>query len=109
MRTPAALIALALAVGGCGSVTDRAPRAAERQAQDTVPCQVFPDDNWWHADISDLPRHARSKQWLARMSTEVDLHPDFGSSYGDGPNYGLPVTVVKHGHPRVKVRFQYAD
>ena len=71
-------------------------------------CTAFPADNYWHADISDLPRHARSRQWLSHMSTSgTDLHPDFGPSYGDGPNYGIPVTVVKHAHPRVKVRFTY--
>ncbi len=43
------------------------------------------------------------------MSTQRDLHPDFGPSYGDGPGYGIPVTVVGHAHPRVKVRFDYAD
>jgi hypothetical protein len=72
-------------------------------------CRVFPADNWWHADISDLPVHARSRQWLSHMSTGVDLHPDFGPSYGDGPNYGIPVTVVKSSHPKVRVRFDYAD
>jgi hypothetical protein len=43
------------------------------------------------------------------MSTQVDLHPDFGPSYGDGPNYGIPVTVVGSAHPKVRVRFLYAD
>ena len=43
------------------------------------------------------------------MSTDSDLHPDFGPSYGDGPDYGIPITVVKHRHRRVKVRFAYAD
>jgi hypothetical protein len=72
-------------------------------------CRVFPADNYWHADIRDLPVHPRSDQWLSHMSTSVNLHPDFGPSFGDGPNYGIPVTVVGHGHPRVKVRFTYAD
>jgi len=81
-----------------------APRAAA-----ALDCEVFPDDNYWHADISDLPRHPRSKHWTKRMSPESLLHPDFGSSYGDGPNYGMPVTVVKHSHKRVRVRFGYAD
>ena len=72
-------------------------------------CRAFPADNYWRADISDLPRHARSGQWLARMSTDRDLHPDFGPSYGDGPDYGIPVTVVQHDHRRVRVKFQYAD
>jgi hypothetical protein len=43
------------------------------------------------------------------MSTGVDLHPDFGPSYGDGPNYGIPITVVGGDHPKVRVTFQYAD
>lgn len=71
-------------------------------------CRVFPADNWWHADVSDLPVHARSRQWLSRMSADRDLHPDFGPSYGDGPDYGIPVTVVRPGHRTVRVRFDYA-
>ena len=43
------------------------------------------------------------------MDTDTDLHPDFGPSYGDGPNYGIPVTVVTGDHPKVRVRFDYAS
>ena len=43
------------------------------------------------------------------MSTGVDLHPDFGPSYGDGPNYGIPITVVGGEHRKVRVRFGYAS
>ncbi|MBS46114.1 MAG: hypothetical protein CMH83_23645 [Nocardioides sp.] len=43
------------------------------------------------------------------MSTDRDLHPDFGPSYGDGPDYGIPITVVGKDHVRVRVRFGYAD
>src|SRR3954452_2983192 len=72
-------------------------------------CSEFPSDNWWHADVSHLPVHARSRQWLSHMSTDVDLHPDFGPSFGDGPNYGIPITVVSSSHPKVRVRFDYAS
>ncbi len=72
-------------------------------------CRVFPADNYWHADIRGLPVHPRSRQWLSHMSTDRDLHPDFGPSYGDGPDYGIPVTVVGHSHRRVRVRFDYAS
>jgi hypothetical protein len=72
-------------------------------------CPTFPADNWWHADVRGLPVDPRGKAWLSHMSTGVDLHPDFGPSYGDGPNYGIPITVVDHSHPRVRVRFRYAD
>lgn len=72
-------------------------------------CPVFPANNYWHADISDLPKHARSAAWLRHMSPRSDLHPDFGRSYGAQPvPYGIPITVVGGGHPRVNVRFAYA-
>jgi hypothetical protein len=72
-------------------------------------CSEFPTDNWWHADVSRLPVHERSAAWLSHMSTDVDLHPDFGPSFGEGPNYGIPVTVVKKSHPKVRVGFYYPD
>ena len=72
-------------------------------------CPTFPADNWWHADVRKLPVDPRSRRWLSHMSTGVDLHPDFGPSCGDGPNYGIPIMVVRHSHPRVRVHFQYAS
>jgi hypothetical protein len=72
-------------------------------------CSEFPADNWWHADVSGLPLHPRSEDWLTHMSTEVDLHPDFGPSYGDGPDYGIPITVVTKKHRKVKVSFYYGS
>lgn len=72
-------------------------------------CHTFPADNYWRADIRDLPVHPRSRAWLSHMSTDRNLHPDFGPSYGDGPGYGIPVTVVGSGHAKVRVRFDYAD
>jgi hypothetical protein len=103
-------VALALTVSGAtyaGSSTDRAQRSKRLVAGTT--CATFPADNYWHADVRGLPIDPRGKAWLSHMSTGVDLHPDFGPSYGDGPNYGIPVTVVGHQHPRVRVRFGYAS
>lgn len=71
-------------------------------------CPIFPADNWWHADVSEAPVHKKSTAWLANMNTDVDLHPDFGPSFGDGPNYGIPITVAKPGQAKVRVRFDYA-
>jgi len=68
-------------------------------------CQVFPADNIWNTDISALPVHARSAQWLASMAASTtNLHPDFG-----GPPYGFPFNVVDNTHPTVTVTFQYAS
>jgi hypothetical protein len=74
-------------------------------APPTTSCQVFPADNIWNTDISKLPVHARSTQWLASMAAPTTkLHPDFG-----GPPYGFPVTVVDNTHAKVSVTFQYAS
>jgi len=71
----------------------------------TTNCQVFPADNVWNADISNLPVHPRSAQWLSSMASgTTNLHPDFG-----GPPYGFPFNVVDNTHPTVSVSFQYAS
>ena len=105
------LVVLALAGVLAGTAT---PSSVARAAPEARPvagtaCSTFPRDSWWHADVRGLPVHARSRAWLSHMSTEVDLHPDFGPSYGDGPDYGIPVTVVRPSHPKVRVRFVYAS
>ncbi len=105
---PAFVMSGALLACGASAVANPVPLAAQAPVAGTA-CQVFPADNYWNADISGLPVHRRSASWLAHMSTKGrDLHPDFGPSYGDGPNYGIPVTVVGRSHATVRVRFGYA-
>src|ERR1700712_5904243 len=90
----------------------RTPAAARQAGVGPIAgthCAEFPDDNGWHADVSQLPVDPRSATWLSHMSTDRDLHPDFGPSYGDGPNYGIPITVVGKKHAKVKVSFDYSD
>ncbi len=72
-------------------------------------CRAFPASNWWHADIRKLPVDRRSALWMSHMGSAANLHPDFGPSYGDGPNYGIPITVVGATHPKVRVRFGYSS
>src|SRR5207249_1764631 len=73
-------------------------------------CPAFPANSWWHADVSRLPIHPRSDQWMSHMSPTRDLHPDFGNSYGEQPApYGIPITVVSSAHDRVRVHFDYAS
>src|SRR5438094_6767949 len=68
-------------------------------------CSVFPSNNIWNTDISKLPVHAQSSQWLASMAASTTkLHPDFG-----GPPYGFPYNVVGNAHATVSVTFQYAS
>lgn len=99
-----------LSTGATGSVGSAGTALA---ASSTVPhvggCRVFPANNYWNTDISKLPVDRRSSQWLSHMSPSDNLHPDFGPSYGDGPNYGIPVTVVGARHRKVHVSFDYAS
>jgi len=108
------LVVPALTGALAGSLLVALPASAGRPEIEAKPvagstCRAFPQDNWWHADVRGLPVQPRSRAWLSHMSTGVDLHPDFGPSYGDGPDYGIPITVVKPGHRKVRVRFDYAD
>ena len=70
---------------------------------------MFPADNYWHARVDRLPVNRLSDQWMSRMHSSINLHPDFGPSYGaqDVP-YGIPITVVDSA-PRVPVTFDYAS
>jgi hypothetical protein len=68
-------------------------------------CTLFPADSIWNTRVDSLPVDPRSDTWLASMgAATTDLHPDFGA-----PNYGIPFDVVSNRHPRVRVRFTYAD
>ncbi|MEO7125544.1 MAG: hypothetical protein ABI382_14375 [Nakamurella sp.] len=74
-------------------------------------CQVFPTNNFWHADISKLPIVKQNKTWLAAMgAADQKLHPDFGPNYDDPKNpYGIPITIAPAKTARVPVTFDYAD
>lgn len=108
-------LVLGLVAGGGAAVateTDGGGRAAAAGPVSPVAgttCRPFPADNYWNTDVRSLPVDGRSTAWLSHMSTGRNLHPDFGPSYGDGPNYGIPVTVAGRRHARVRVRFDYAD
>ena len=111
MRTPRIVFAVALVAAVPSAAAGLVSGATAPSSTDgaRAACPTFPADNWWHADVSKLPVHARSGDWLSHMDTDRDLHPDFGPSYGDGPNYGIPVTVVRGDHAKVRVRFDYAS
>jgi len=112
-RTAALALAVGLvATGGAAAGTEREPESGRAAAAASVvpvagtTCRAFPADNYWNTDIRSLPVDPRSTVWLSHMSTGRNLHPDFGPSYGDGPNYGIPITVVGRHHARVRVRFE---
>jgi len=107
-RTTVLGLAVALVVGGATYVGVTGSTADARPVAGTG-CPTFPADNWWHADVRHLPVNKHSRAWLSHMHTGLDLHPDFGPSYGDGPDYGIPITVVGGTHAKVRVHFRYSS
>jgi ribosomal protein L24E len=91
-----------------------APLGPMRQASAGTPlpgapaCPMLPSDNAWNADISTLPVHSRSSQWLASTAASTTrLHPDFGSSDDPAQPYGIPITIVRGDHAKRTFTFDY--
>ncbi len=104
------LLAMAAVGAGAPESAASADRAELPGASSVSGCPVFPHNNYWNADVSQLAVDARSGQWLSHMSPGSNLHPDFGPSYGAQPvPYGIPVTIVGRSHPTVPVAFRYAN
>lgn len=70
--------------------------------------QVFPPDNPWNMDVSKLPVHPNSAQYIASIGADKPLHPDFGTVWQGAPN-GIPYCVVRGDQKKVPVEFEYAD
>lgn len=97
MRTKVLLATVAL-LGGLSSV----PAAADVPG---TTCEVFPADNAWHLDVSNLPVHPKSREWKrASHARTTLLHPDFGP-----PSYGIPYDVVGAAHGDATIDFLYDD
>jgi hypothetical protein len=119
----------------CSAAT--APRAAARvwtKADNGGRCPFFPP---WHAmnqNVSDLPRHAMSDEWVRSIGAMPEcqcrrptsgancvrtavkcgfLHPDFGIPVTNPFNVtsiaGIPITRIPSNTPRVNITFFYAD
>jgi hypothetical protein len=106
----AGLVGAAVGAVALGPTTAGAVVSGPNHVPGTT-CLAFPADNVWHADVSTLPVHARSRQWLQHMRAgSTRLHPDFGPSFGAQPvPYGIPITVVGGSHPKVHVSFMYSS
>jgi hypothetical protein len=63
-------------------------------------CQIFPPNNPWNANVSNLRVNPNSAEYIASIDlTKQFLHPDFGSN----PTYGIPYTVVNKSQPFVPI------
>ena len=68
---------------------------------------VLPPDNPWNQDISRLPVHERSRDYIRSIGEDKPLFPCFGADYQGAPN-GIPFEFVAADHPKQSVEFEYA-
>jgi hypothetical protein len=64
--------------------------------------QVFPPDNPWNQDVSNVPVDPNSARLIAAIGADDRLHPDFGALYHGVPN-GIPYIVVSGTQPTARV------
>lgn len=72
-------------------------------------CTLFPANNIWNRDISSLPVHPNSANYIASIGLTGHLHADFGSGLYNGASIGMPFTTVPGNQPFVPVSFDYAS
>jgi hypothetical protein len=68
-------------------------------------CNIFPADNPWNEDISNLPVNVNSNAYIAAIGSSKGLHPDFG----ENEQYGIPYNIADNATKKVSVSFDYAD
>lgn len=78
-------------------------------SSEPLPCAVLPADNIWNRDVSAMPVHASSADWVASIGTSAVLHPDFGAGPYRKRTLGIPFTVISSAQPPVAMSFLYAD
>jgi hypothetical protein len=70
---------------------------------------MFPARSYWHADVSDLPVHPLSDEWLQTIGLDEVLRADFGSGLWQGSPIGIPTNIATAGTARRVVTFDYDD
>ena len=84
--------------GGTWMPNSQSASGTSNASQDTPPpptlgsLQIFPADNPWNQDVSGLPVHPNSANYLATIGLERGLHPDFGTVWKGTP-IGIPYVV----------------
>ncbi|MBI1338185.1 MAG: hypothetical protein GC164_14670 [Phycisphaera sp.] len=73
------------------------------------PLAIFPPDNAWNTDISRLPVHPKSNQWLSTIGLDKGLHPDFGPPWNGHP-IGIPYALVPGDQTKITItHWTYPD
>lgn len=69
---------------------------------------LFPANNPWNMDVSQLPSDPQSEKLIASIGKDKSLHPDFGTVWNNAPS-GIPYIVVAGTQKKVQVQFEYPD
>jgi len=70
-------------------------------------CTVFPANNIWNYDISNLPVAANSANYINSMGPGGPLHAYFGATVPGYEPPGMPYAVVSATQPYVPMQFYY--
>ncbi|MEY2423727.1 MAG: hypothetical protein QOI95_3794 [Acidimicrobiaceae bacterium] len=70
---------------------------------------MFPADNVWNADVSHLPVHPMSSQYVSSIGSTAQAKADFGAGLWDGGPIGIPYNVVGAGQPTTSVTFDFDE
>ncbi len=97
---------LVVALVASGLVAASGPSA---EARPIAGCPMFPADNYWHADVSDLPVHARSSDWVRSIGLSDGLKADFGSGRWNGGPIGIPWNAADGRTRRHRVIFRWGS
>jgi hypothetical protein len=85
------------------------PRPAPGVPGSIGPCSLFPRSSYWYADVSTLPVHGLSANYVNSVGAGKKMHADFGSGEWDGGPIGIPFTLAPAGTPGAGITFDYAD
>src|SRR5947207_3370418 len=98
----------ALALGACAALPSSGGAAAT-SGPTVGGCAVFPSDNPWNKDVSQLGRRGDSSTMVSKISStggKSFLHADFGG----GGAYGIPYLVVPATEPKRPIHYTaYGD
>src|SRR6266480_5683929 len=101
---------LTIVAGGMiiGIFVRRVSRAQLNTTPAIAGCSVFPADNIWNRDISNLPVLPNSSNFIASIGATGSLVANFRSGLGkNGAPFGLQYIVVPGSQPEVPVQFYY--
>jgi|GEM_PF-1078016 len=104
-----AVLLLLLVSGALAHSQGQATAHALRTAAMVGGCPLFPANNIWNQDISHLPVHPNSANYMASIGLNNHIQGDFGSGLWAGAPIGIPYSIVPGSQSAVPMSFSYAS